>query len=529
MLKRIIQLIVFIMAVPVYLLGQETNSSIGGIIKGANNQPLVGATITATHNPTGTIYRVLSKSEGRYDINNMQPGGPYTIAITYVGFTAENRQDVFLNLGEKGRFDFALADNSGNLSEVVVAARRTSTLGRGGTETSIGRDKIQNIPSISRNLNDYLRFTPQAKITGDGGISIAGQNNRFNAFYIDGAINNDVFGIAASGTNGGQANINPISIDAIDQFQVTISPFDASIGGFTGGGINATTRSGTNTFTGSAWYYYRNENLAGRTPGDLPDSLRKRLGDLSNKIYGVRFGGPIIKNKLFFFVLGEIEKNTRPQAFVFSNYRGNTKIDSVNILANFLKNTYGYDPGGFLDNPEKVDAKRLTAKIDWNLSSNSKLTFSYRYNEGTRFNTSTSSSTTINFFNNGYIFPTKTHTGTGELRSSFKGNKTNRFLLTYSDVLDNRDPIGQPFPRVTITDGSGRFIFGTENFSTGNYLSQKNWTLYDAFKFNLGKHLFTVGTDNLYSNAYNLFVRDLYGTYTYGTLADFIAGNKPTR
>lgn len=528
MLKRLTILLVAI-ATNLSLFSQETNSGIGGIIKSSNNEPLVGATVTATHNPTGTVYRTTSRNGGRFDISNMTPGGPYTIVITFVGFVEEKREDVFLSLGEKGSLNVVMANTAANLTEVVVAARRAPMQGKGGTETNIGRDKIANIPTVTRSLNDFLRFTPQAKVTGDGGVSLAGQNNRFNAFYIDGAINNDVFGLAASGTNGGQANINPISIDAIDQFQVVLSPFDASLGGFTGGGINAVTRSGTNTIQGSAWYYFRNEQLAGKTPGNVAKAQRTKLGDLSNKNYGFRLGGPIIKNKLFFFVLGEIQRDLRPQPFNFADYRGNAKTDSINKLVNFLNTAYGYDPGSYLDNPEKVNANRITAKIDWNLNEKNKLSLSYRYNDGERFNTSASNSTTINFFNNGYLFPTTSHTATAELRSNFDRNRSNRLLVTYTNVTDNRNPIGQPFPRVTLRDGAGSIVFGTENFSTGNYLKQKNWTFNDVFKFTAGNNLISVGTDNLYSDAVNVFIRDWFGTYTYSNMNDFIVNAKPIR
>jgi outer membrane receptor for ferrienterochelin and colicin len=528
-ITRIINLIILLAVIPFSgLVGQETNSSIGGVIRGANNQALVGATVTATHVPTGTTYRAITRTEGQYDINNMQPGGPYTIVVSYVGFNNETKNDVFLNLGEKARHDFGLADNAGNLSEVVVSARRAGNQGR-GTETNISRNMVQTIPTVNRSLNDYIRVTPQAKVTGDGGISIAGQNNRYNAFYIDGAINNDVFGLAASGTNGGQANINPISIDAIDQFQVVVSAYDASIGGFTGGGINATTRSGTNEYQGSAWVFYRNENLAGKTPGNVPKEARTKLADLRNLTTGFRLGGPIVRNKLFFFVLGELERNERPQPFTFSQYRGNATQSDINNLVTYLQNTYSYDPGTFLDNPESVDANRITAKFDWNASDKHKASFSYRYNDGVRFNTSASSGGTINFYNNGYIFPNVTHTFTGELRSNLGRGMSNRLLVTYSDVEDNRDPIGKAFPRVTINDGSGSIVFGTENFSTGNLLTQKNLTFNDVFRFTLGKHLLSIGTDNLYSKAYNVFIRDLYGTYTYASLNDFLTNAKPSR
>ncbi len=527
-LKRILPFLTAILFIPFLMQAQVTTSSINGFVKSETGALLEGATVTAIHEPTGTIYSVITRKNGQYDINNMNPGGPYNIQVSFVGYNTEKKENIFLSLGEKAQYDFVPSTKAAQLTEVVIAATKNSGQSKGGSETNIGRDKIQNIPTVSRSLNDYLRFTPQAKITGDGGVSLAGQNNRYNAFYIDGAINNDVFGIAASGTNGGQANINPISIDAIDQFQVVLNPFDASIGGFTGGGINATTRSGTNNLNGSVWYYFRNQDLAGKTPGNIPKAQRTKLSSLDNKIYGARLGGPIIKNKLFFFLLAEGEKNTRPQTFS-GTYNGNATPDSINKLVSFLKQTYNYDPGQYLDNPEKVNVDRITAKLDWNISNSNKLSVSYRYNNGTRYNTSATSSNTINFYNDGYIFPTTAHTGTAELRTTFKGNKTNRLLITYTHVLDDRNPLGPKFPRVTIRDGSGSLVFGTENFSTANLLRQKNWTFNDAFKFAAGKNLFTVGTDNLYSDAYNVFIRDLFGTYTYANLNDFITGAKPTR
>jgi len=530
MLKRITQFISILLLAPFMMAAQETNSSIGGIVKSASNEPLVGATITATHNPTGTVYRVVSRAGGRYDISNMQPGGPYTIVFSFVGFSDEKREDVYLNLGEKGRFDAALPDKTGTLTEVVLSTRRAATGGKGGTETTIGRDRVANIPTINRNLNDFLRFTPQAKITSDGaGISFAGQNNRLNAFYVDGAVNNDVFGLAGNGTNGGQANIPPISIDAIDQFQVVLAPFDAAIGGFVGGGSNAITKSGTNTFKGSAWFYYRNQNFAGRTPGNVLKANRIKLAELNNKTAGISMGGALIKNKLFYFILGEIGRDIRPQPFNFGDYRGNSTLADINGLVSTVASTHGYDVGSFLDIPEKVRRNSVVAKLDWNLNSSNKLTFSYRYNQGERFNTSSSSSTSINFFNNGFLFPTSASTFTGELRSNFKKGASNRLLITYTNVEDDRNPIGDPFPRVIIRDGAGTITFGTENFSTGNYLKQKNWSLNNAYRFHWGKNLISVGTDDLYSDAYNLFIRDFFGTYTYANLSDFLGNAKPVR
>ena len=524
-------LLFLLLALPALVMAQSTTSTLSGFVKTVGGEPLVGATITATHEPTGTVYRIQSRAGGRFEIANMNPGGPYTIAVSFINYETFKKDEVYLNLGENSKQDFKLGDKTNMLTDVTVLANRNQAQGKGGSETNIGRDKIANLPSVGRNISDFVRFTPQAKLTSaDGGISIAGQNNRYNGFYIDGAVNNDVFGLSNSGTNGGQTGAPPISIDALDQFQVIVSPFDASIGNFTGGGINATTRSGTNTISGSVYTYYRNQDLAGKTPGNVAKESRTKLSDFTAKTIGFRVGGPIIKNKLFYFINGEIQREKRPQPFGFSQYNGNTKsLDSINKLMTFVKSTYGYETGGFLDNPDQLKGERVATKIDWNISDKNRLSVSYRYNKAVRDNTFASSTTSINFLNNGYIFPNTTHSASAELKSNFSRGMSNKLLLTYTSVTDDRDPIGSPFPRVTIFDGSGRFVFGTENFSTGNLLEQNNLALMDFFKFNTGKHYFTVGTDNEFSKSNNVFVRDNFGTYEFSNLQAFFGGAKPSR
>jgi hypothetical protein len=519
MLKRILTLLLFALALGQMVNAQVTTSSITGFVKGDNGEPLVGATVVATHTPTGTKYSTITKTEGKYDLGNMNPGGPYTITVSFVNFQNGTREDLFLTLGESSKQDFQLTNRPTELAAVTVSAARGTN--RSGTEANIGRERVANMPSVGRNISDLLRSAPQVKMTTtEGAVSIAGQNNRYNAFYIDGALNNDVFGLAASGTNGGQANIPPISLDAIDQIQVAISPYDASLSGFTGGGINAVTRSGTNTYSGSAYYLFRNEKLAGKTPTG-PKEKATRLPDFSDKTYGFRFGGPILKNKLFFFVNGEIVRFERPNVFDTSKYSGNTRGAALAALVDTLKNKYGYDPGSYINIPEKVKANRVLAKIDWNLNDNNKLSFTYRYNYGQRYNTSPSSSSTINFYNNGYIFPTTSNTFTGELRSNFKRGTNNRLLLTFADIKDDRGVIGQPFPRVSITDGSGRIVFGPDNSSTINLLTQKNYNLLDIVRFNLGKHSLSVGTDDELNDDYNAFIQNTFGNYSYQNLDSF--------
>ncbi|HEX6914280.1 MAG TPA: carboxypeptidase regulatory-like domain-containing protein, partial [Chitinophagaceae bacterium] len=531
MLQVIAVVLIPLLLLPGFTFAQVTSSSMSGVIKTATGEPLVGATVTATHEPTGVVYKTQTRTGGRFEISNMNPGGPYTVEVTFVNFVTEKRSDIYLNLGEVYKLDASLNDKANELTAVtVVSTRQSDVSGKGGAEVNIGRDKMANLPSVGRNISDYLRFVPQVKVTGDGGIAVAGQNNRYNSFYIDGAVNNDVFGLAASGTNGGQAGVAPISIDAIDQFQVVISPYDASIGNFTGGAINAVTRSGTNTIQGSAYMFYRNQDLTGKTPTGLKDNATK-LGKFSAKTYGFRVGGPIIRSKLFYFVNLELQRDERPQPFAMSQYGGTYTADSINKLANFVRTTYGYDPGSYLDIPEIVNADRFAAKIDWNLNTTNRLSVSHRYNKGERYNTSSGSSTRINFFNNGYLFPTTTNSSSVELKSSFRNGKNNRLLLTFTNVKDDRGAIGSPFPRVEIQDQSSArlVVLGTENFSTSNLLKQQNFNLLDWFKMNVGKNYLTFGTDNELSYSYNAFIRNNYGTYRYGSINDFIKGYKPLR
>lgn len=528
MLKRILTLLLFVLAIGQIVNAQVTTSNVTGTVKGNNDQPLTGASITLVHVPTGTVYKGITRGGGRFDIANVNPGGPYRLEVSFVGFENVVRDDIQIGLGETSRQDILMDEKVDKLSEVVVTTTSRSREGaKGGTETNIGRDKMLNLPTVGRNISDFLRYVPQAKITADGGISLAGQNNRYNSFYIDGAVNNDVFGLAASGTNGGQAGIAPISIDAIDQFQVVLSPYDASLGNFTGGGINAITRSGTNQFQGSAYYFFRNQDLSGKTPGVAKDKAIK-LANFKNQTYGFRVGGPIIKNKLFFFLNGEIQRDNRPQPFDPATYNGTATANDIAGLVNFLKTKYNYDAGGYIDNAEKVNADRAVAKLDWNVNSNNRLSVSYRYNKGLRYNTSRSSNSTINFYNNGYIFPTTTHSGSIELNSRFKRNSNNRLLLTFTNVTDDRGAIGSPFPRVRINDGTGALVFGTEEFSTGNLLKQNNYALFDVYKFYLNKHTLSLGTDNELNNSTNIFIRQNFGSYTFPDLNTFLTGGNAT-
>jgi hypothetical protein len=507
---------------------QVTTSNMTGVISTSKGEPLTGASIVAVHQPTGTKYSTFTSKNGRFNLSNIQPGGPYTVDITYVGYAAEHRENVYLNLGETGIINVEMGESSKELSAITVSGtRRVQPVAKGGVESVIGRDKMQNAPSVGRNLADYFRLVPQAKTTFGGGISIAGQNNRYNQLMIDGATNNDNFGLSDQGTNGGQTGAPPISIDAIEAIQVGISPYDVSLGNFTGGSINAITKSGTNRFTGSAYYVYRNEGIAGKTPTGPKDNATK-LADFKSNTYGFTFGGPIIKNKLFFFVSGELLDNTTPQPFDPGTFANKNFQDSVNQVITKL-NKLGYDPGDYVSIPDKLKSNKVAAKITWNINSKNRLNVSYRYTKSTRYLTTPSTSTKINFYNNGYLFPSTTNSASAELNSNISNAISNRLLVTYTKVFDDRDPLGTPFPRVTLNSTNGTsYVFGTENFSTANQLKQDNFNVFDEFRYTLGTHQFKAGIDIELSKSYNLFIRDAYGNYTYKYVSDFLNDLAPS-
>jgi hypothetical protein len=519
---------------PLISMSQITTSSLGGIVKTNTGEPLVGATVKATHEPTGTVYKVQTRAGGRFDIANMNNGGPYTIEVNFLNYTVDKQSDVYLSLGEPYKVDFTMFPKTTDLGNVTVKGTKkvTEFSGKGGAATTIGRDKMDALPSVGRNVYDFLRAVPQARLVGgtEGAVTIAGQNNRYNAFYVDGAINNDVFGLAASGTNGGQANnAAPISIDAIDQFQVVISPYDVSVGNFTGGGINAVTKSGTNKTEGSIYYIWRNQNLAGKDPV-VNKATTTRFPDFNNKTYGVRVGGALIKNKLFYFLSLEQQRDQTPQPFNFSSYLGSTNTSAgIQTLIDFVKNTYGYDMGDYLQTTRKLDVDRITAKVDWNISDKHKLSVSYRQNKATALSPSLSSITSINFGNGAVNFPSNTKSVSAELKSLVGRSSTNKLLLTYTNVVDDRGIVGNPFPRVSITDGSGTINFGSENSSTQNLLTQKNFSLVDNFKFNVGKHAMTLGIDYEYFDDYNVFIQNTFGNFGYTSVAAFIANTAAPR
>ena len=505
--------------------GQGTTSSeMRGIVTDVNGEPLIGANVVAIHLPSGTTYGTATNLDGNYQLPGMRVGGPYHVTVSYTGYSPVTEDNIQLRLGETFRRDYTLEETNIQLETVMVVGAAGVVGQTAGTSTNISTEKIEAMPTLNRDIVDYLKLTPQANPYSDG-ISLAGVNNRYNAIYIDGAVNNDVYGLASSGTNGGQTGISPFSIDIIDQFQIVLSPYDVSLGGFAGGGINAVTKSGTNKFHASAYYYFQNESMAGKTPGllatrlNIPDSLRTKLDDFSKNTYGLSLGGPIMQDKLFFFGNVEIQNDETPIPFEHQIYTGvQGRADSLKLvqLRNHLIDTYDYDPGTFESTEDELDGLKLFGKLDFNLNENHRLTLRHQYTKGERFNRNGGNSSAIHFSNNGEYFPSTTNSTAVELKSRLGQNTSNDILLGYTTVKDDRDPIGDPFPYVIIEDASdGSIQFGSERFSTANFLEQSVFTLTDNFKIYRGSHTFTIGTHNEFSSFKNIFIGENYGKYTF--------------
>ena len=509
-----------------------TTSAITGEVTDETGMPLPGANLVAVHEPTGTNYATITDLDGNFRISNMRIGGPYSITVTYVGKETINLDNISLQLGNTEKFEFLMKDSSNELDEVVISASKSDVFdsGKTGTETNISLREIQSLPTATRDIADFIRKTPQAQVGEDGSISLAGQNNRYNSIFVDGAVNNDVFGLAASGTNGGQIGVSPLSIDAIESFQINLAPFDVRQSGFTGGAINAITRSGSNDFDGSAYYYYRNEDLAGKTPVGINEDDRQKLNEFSAKTYGVRLGGPIIENKLFFFVNYERQEEETPQPFDPSTYQGNSSLSDIQNLRQSLLDNFGYDAGDFTNNTRSLISDKFTVRLDWNIDDKNAIIAKHNYVKGESTSPNSSSQRNINFFNAGIFFPSETNSSTLEWNTTNGSNLSNNLRLGYTSVNDDRDPLGNPFPRVSIEDGSGSITFGSEAFSTANLLEQKIFTVTNNFEIFTGNHNITIGGNFEYYDMLNVFVRQNYGAYEYLSLSDFNSNldNDPT-
>jgi len=559
-MKRFIYFaIAFFVAVSATLNAQVTTSGIGGKVS-SGTEPIIGATIVATHTPSGTTYGTVSATDGTFRINAMRVGGPYLIEVSYVGYSKYTLDDVELNLGENLTLNVKLAESGVNLKEISVVGKDTKSgmsSERAGAITSINRAAITSIPTISRSMNDIMRLSPQSSMTSNG-YAVGGGNYRQSFVTVDGAAFNNAFGIGANLPSGGA----PISLDALEQLSVSLTPYDVRQSGFVGGAINAVTRSGDNKVKGTAYSYLRDETLQGKKVGDYELTAQST----KYNTYGVSVGGPIIKNKLFYFLNAEYEDNVSPgpsfilrqnatDAFGTNNVVRPLQSD-VETMKTFLKNTYNYDPGRISNYNAETPAFRLMGRFDWNINNNNKINLRLSHTSSKNSNTPSGSTSPLTantiypgntglsinkgqgrtsnyamYFESSRYFQEQNFSSIAtELNSKlFDGKLNNMLRFTYSYQNEPRSYVGDAFPTVDILkDGATYMSFGPDPFTAGNTRVVDTYVLTDEATWNWGFNNITAGVQYEYQKAVNGFMQGGNGYYVFASMDDFMNGAKPS-
>ena len=493
-------------------LAQVTTASMSGEVS-SNGEPVIGATIMAVHTPSGTNYGTITNLDGRFDLQGMRTGGPYEITVSYIGYQTAIFKEVTLQLGETYNLNVDLKESSEELDEVVVTAERTRFMTeKTGAALNISNEKMNSIPTINRSIEDLARISPYAN-----GMSFAGGDGRSTNFTVDGANFNNNFGLNDGLPGGG----NPISMDAIEEVQVVIAPFDVRQTNFIGGGINAITKSGTNTFKGSAYTYHYNDNMRGnRVDGESMNVPAEN----DKHIYGATFGGPIIKDKLFFFANVEYQKvpstvvNWRASENGVAdpdNYISRTTLADMQRVSEFVRDRYGYDTGSYTNFPADETNLKLLGRIDWNINNDHKLAVRYNYTKNTAWNQTNGNSSDTGYRLNGmnrfsqysmafanslYSQDNKVNSVSADLNSRFSDKISNQLLFTYSNIQDIRGTNSSPFPFIDIMAG------------------------YDSY---LGNHKLTAGFSYEHQLANNSYMRNGTGYYRYRSIDDFLNGAAP--
>lgn len=494
---------------------QVTTSAISGVVVDVNDEPLPAANIVARHLPTGTVYGISTRVDGRYTLPNLRIGGPYEITVSFIGFESQSVTDVFLTLGKTSEFNFVLAEDVQALGEVVVTSNADINPGRTGAATSIENATLTKIPTISRSAGDIYKLNP----TADGN-SFAGRNDQYNNFSLDGSIFNNPFGLDAA-TPGGQSNAQPISLDAIDQITVSLAPYDVTQSGFTGASVNAVTKSGTNTFTGTAFGYYRNQDLTGSTVSG--NSIF--VPDLTQLQTGFSVGGPIIKDKLFFFLNFEAERREDLGSNFTANRGANSGsnvsrvlADDLETVSDLLASEFGYQTGPFEGFLRNTDSNKGLLKLDWNVNQDHTVTATFNFLDAYRdLNANPDAigrrgpdAITLQFANSGYRINNDIYSAIVEVKSILGNKFSNKFQAGYTFFDDSRDPFSDPFPVVNINrDGVRYIVAGHEPFSINNRLEQHVYQITNNFDMYLGAHTITIGASFerfSFDNSFNLGV-----------------------
>jgi outer membrane receptor protein involved in Fe transport len=512
-----------------------TTGSITGTVSDPQNQPVPGATVLAVHEPSGSRYEAVSRADGRFTIQGMRVGGPYTVTASLSGFQPKPQRDVIVSLGVATDLALSLS-NVTVTEEVTVTAESSSILSssRTGAATTVNREVIQNLPTITDRINDYARLSPQYS-GGPFGGGFIGQDNRLNNITVDGSYFNNSFGLA--GQPGDRTSVTPISTAAVEELQINVAPYDVRQGHFVGAGVNMVTRSGGNRFRGSAYWWTRDNGLVGtEAKGQSFDP-----GTFDYDRYGGLVSGPILKDKLFFFLSYEDDKFTQPGTTFRANRGGEavggnvTRVlaSDLDALSAYLSSNFGYDTGPYQDYPFEIPAKRYLAKLDYNLNDRNKVSFRYLQldsesptlvsNSGSLGRGTRRSNTTgLNFANTNYAILENIKSGVAEWNSILGANAANSLIIGYTKNDESRPQRGELFPMVDILEGGSVYTtFGYEPFTPANQLRYNSFQIQDSFTWSRSKHTFTFGATVEKYHSDNVFFPGSQSVYVYNSLADF--------
>lgn len=544
MQKRLLFLLALLMTFMSSAMAQVTTSSLSGTVV-ADGEEVIGATVDVVHKPSGTHYRAVTNDKGVYTINGMRVGGPYEVTVRCIGFAEQKTGGINLQLGETFNLKTTLSETAKEMQEVMVSAKGSKfSYERTGASTNISNEQMIAMPTVSRNVTDFTRLSPY----GGNGMTFQGSDGRTANFTVDGANFNNNFGLSSTLPGGG----NPISMEAIEELQVVISPFDVRQTGFIGGALNAITKSGTNTFKGQAYVYHQNENMRGDAV-DREFISGSRDRDRTTT-YGFSLAGPIIKNKLFFFVNGELIKSpgtgtswraTENGVGNADAYQSYTTIADMERVQEHVARKYGYNTGSFTSFPADADNKKLLAKITWNINDKNRLDVRYNYTTnsswvmpnassmdgGTRSAFSRTSLYSMPFANSMYSLEKNVHSVSLDLNTRLSNSLSNQFLATFSKIDDVRGSNSAEFPFIDIQDGTNTntqyMSLGYELFSYNNAVHNNIFNLKDELIYTTGRHKITGGVSYEYQMADNQYMRNGTGYYRYSSVDDFINGAAP--
>lgn len=536
-MRKLLLGVLCLLILPALVIAQGvTTASISGSVSDSKGSPLPGGNVVALHVPSGTVFGTATRPDGNFNISGMRVGGPYTVTVSFMGYKTQKQENLFLTLGQNLRLEFKLPEDVLEVNELEVIAERDPIMSasRTGAATSIGKEAISKLPSITGRIEDFVRLTPQYNPSGYG-FSFAGQDNRLNNVTVDGSYFNNSFGLA--GQPGDRTGVAPISLEAIEQLQVNVAPYDVRQGNFVGANVNTVTKSGTNEFSGSIYTQIRNQDWVGTEAKDLTFDP----GTFKYNRIGVRFSGPIIKNKLFFFVNYEGDKMTQPGTTFLANKGGETVggnttrvlASDLNDLSAFLKSKFNYATGPYQGYDHETPATRIIAKLDYNLNESNKLSLRYNHldsetdvllsnSSSLGFGSRRTSTTGLNYQNSNYIILENIRSIVGEWNSMLGKNMANNLIIGYTYNDESRDSRGTFFPFVDILNQSSVYTsFGFEPFTPNNELRYSSFQVQDNFMLYLGKHSLTFGASFERYKSENVFFPGSQSVYVYNSLADF--------